>query len=239
MFTTFYPLEYLRKLYVDNYDLILSDKFISCAETQLPLDFEKKTGIKLRKIIGLAPTYKDLFFYNNGEISNFAVDLGIHNYATTVTVNWQSKSGRIYETYDEDIDCNDIEFWFEGLNPLEHHKQLNDYGNTALPFKLKDLSYELVVTALNMDMTIEMNLKEELVSKANDLIKEIDKMMDGYNEKSMKNDRKDGVVHNWKKRVEDDKLIYDIDTGSAGAPFLKKLLVYLSKMEWFTKVEVS
>lgn len=47
------------------------------------------------------------------------------------------------------------------------------------------------------------------------------------------------MAHDWKKRAEDSKLIYDIDTGSAGAPFLKKLLVYLSKMNCFSKVEVS
>lgn len=47
-------------------------------------------------------------------------------------------------------------------------------------------------------------------------------MMDEYNTKSMKKDRKDGAVYNWKRRMENDKLIYDIDTGSAEPAFLKK-----------------
>ena len=86
-------------------------------------------------------------------------DIVIYNYASYVTVNWKSKLNKYNTPSDAIIDCNDIEFWFEGLNPLEYHKQLNN--DTTLPFKLKDLSYELVITALNMDMTIEMWLKEQ------------------------------------------------------------------------------
>lgn len=67
----------------------------------------------------------------------------------------------------------------------------------------------------------------------------IDKMMDEFNNASLKKDRKDGIVHNWKRRVEDNNLLYDIDTGSAGMVFLKKLLQHLSKLNCFYKVEVS
>ena len=107
-----------------------------------------------------------------------------------------------------------------------------------LPFKIKDLSYELVVTRLNMDMTIEMQLKKGELSKADSIIEEIDKLIDDYNIQSEKKDRKNGVVHNWKRKVEISKLVYDIDTGSAGSWFLKKFLQQLSTMNKFDKVEV-
>ena len=81
-----------------------------------------------------------------------------------------------------------------------------------------------------MDMTIEMLPKEDQIKNASAIIDDIDKMIDDYNIKSEKKDRKDGVVHNWKSKAEADKLIYEIDTGSAGAVFLKKLLQYLSKL---------
>ncbi len=87
-------------------------------------------------------------------------------------------------------------------------------------------------------MTIEMSLKEEQYANATILLNDIDKMIDDFNNKSMKKDRKDGVVHNWRRRIESDKLIYEIDTGSAGVLFLKKLLKYLSTLNCFNKVEI-
>ena len=232
-----YPVDLIIKIFKENCNVTLSKEFIACADIQLTQDFLLHTGIKIGKYIGIGFSSKPFFFYNRGEVSKMHSFISINSYGNEVSINWKSKSGRIYETFDTDIDCNDITFWFEGLDPLEYHKQLQP--NNSLPFKLKDLTYELIITALNMDMTIEMWLKEDDVAKAPALLEDIDKMMDDFNMKSMKKDRKDGVVHNWKRRNENDKLIYDIDTGSAGVIFLKKFLMYLSKSDRFTRVEIS
>lgn len=236
MLKNFYPVDMLIKMYSDHLNMTLSKEFIDCADTQLSQDFTLRTGIKINKEIGLSPMIMK-FSYEVGSISRMHTSLIINNYGNDVYINWKSKSGRIYATSDTDIDCNDVDFWLDGLDPLEYHKQLQP--NNTLPFKLKELTYELIITNLNMDMSVEMFLKDEFVPDTSALIKVIDKKIDDYNIKSLKKDRKDGVVHNWKRRIENDRLVYEIDTGSAGAIFLKKFLIQLSKLGAFTNVEIS
>ena len=50
--------------------------------------------------------------------------MGINYKLTKVTILWKSKSGRIYDLADTDIDCNDIELWFDKLDPLLCQKQM-------------------------------------------------------------------------------------------------------------------
>jgi hypothetical protein len=108
------------------------------------------------------------------------------------------------------------------LNATLYHKQL--FPKVELPFKLKDLSYELVVTRLNLDCVIELYLSNEDATKALERINEINKFIGDFNTKSEKMDRKYGVVHNWKAEVEEGKIVYQLDLGSVGMFFFKKLL---------------
>lgn len=228
------------------YSLLVSESFIKCANEQLTQQFINQTGLKPGKNLRLVmlshgfnlPVYGEYLIPSKNSSGNkLCITLWVNHNQNPVTIYWKSKTMAYQPKLHEEVDCNDIEFWFESLDPLLYHQQL--YPNVTLPFKLKDLSYELVVQRLNMDMVIEMVLNENEIPNTSFIVDKIDKMMNDYNNKSMQKDREDGVVHNWKKKVEDNKLIYDIDTGSAGAPFLKKLLVYLSKMNCFSKVEVS
>ncbi len=237
MFKNFYPEHLIISYFKNHHKIDISKDFIDCADVQLTKDFLLKTGIKITKNIGLGFSLYPEFFYHCGEVSTISSNISINNYANASTINWKSKSGRIYDPGDAAIDCYDIVFWFERLDPLEYYKQLQP--NNTLPFKLNNLTYELVVSALNMDMAIEIWLKNEQVTYANLLVEKIDQMIDDYNVKSLKEDRDGGVVHNWKRRIENDKLIYDIDTGSAGVIFLKKFLMFLSKLNTFHKIEVS
>ena len=243
MGTLFQSLEVAQLMFRGS-ELLASDSFLACADKQLTEIFIKETGIKPDKNVCLVPTSHgiNLPIYGTYIIPNtnkkarmlYTALVVNHNW-NFITVYWKSKTNKLYKL-NSDVDCDDIIFWFGSLDPLLYHKQL--YPKEKLPFKIKDLSYELVVTRLNMDMTIEMQLKKGELSKADSIIEEIDKLIDDYNIQSEKKDRKNGVVHNWKRKVEISKLVYDIDTGSAGSWFLKKFLQQLSTMNKFDKVEV-
>lgn len=244
MNTLFSNIELSITMLRNGYSLEISRSFLSCADIQLTKFFIQNVGLNPGKNIccilseqGLQiPIYSSYNIPNTNYVGRkLQILLYVNHNWNPISIFWKSKTNKDYKLHDS-IDCNDIEFWFEGLTPLEYHKQLKP--NDTLPFELKDLNYELVITALNMDMTIEMWLKEEQINNATTLIKNIDTLINDYNIKSEKKDREDGVVHNWKRRAEADKLVYDIDTGSAGAPFLKKFLTNLSKLDSFSKVEV-
>ncbi len=220
---------------VYSFKINISKQFIKCADKQLSALFKKITGLSFNTHIGLF-FQNDRFDYQKNNTSSLLSALIINHNSNKLYVLWKSKSGRIYDIADTDIDCNDIEFWFDELDPLLCQKQM--YPKEELPFKLKNLSYELVITRLNMDMTVEMTLHKEALVKENETIIQVDNFIDGYNKKSEEKDRINGVVHNWKREIKENKIIYEIDTGSAGSHFLKQLLKFLSKLNCFEKVEV-
>lgn len=214
----------------------ISEEFITCLDKQLTNLFELKTGIKINRHISVAISgiKPDYFNYKKGPISQYSHNFYFNHNWEKLTIKWKSRTSRIYEFHDTDIDCDDIEFWFDNLDVALVHKYL--YPKVSLPFKLKDLTYELVVTRINMDCSIEMHLKEGIESEIS--IKQIDNFIADFNEKSEKKDRKDGVVHNWKREFVDDKIVYELDLGSTGAVFLKKLFLYFSKLNTFEKIEI-
>ncbi|HTL07990.1 MAG TPA: hypothetical protein VL307_07020 [Chitinophagaceae bacterium] len=215
----------------------MSMAFADCANQQLSLAFARDAGIKLSKLISISWAGGPDFFYEKGNVSKFASDIWINHHHNPINIAWQSTSGRIYDIADTDIDCNDIQFWFEGFDALLYHRQM--FPTVKLPFRLKDLSYELQVLRLNMDCSIEMTIKETDLHRADELTNSIDDFIDNYNKASEKKDRSFGVVHNWRSTAVDNKLMYEIDTGFTGARFLKKLLLFLSSLSAFEKVEVK
>ncbi len=243
-----FPEAYIESLKFQKFAPIPSLEFISCADKQLTPFFENFVGIKVNKNVGISISMhseapdgyhvisQSLQLYQKDIVSKLAFTLYINHNWNQVFVLWKSKSGRIYDMADTDMDCNDIEFWFEGLDPLLYHKQL--YPKAKLPFQIKNLSYQLVITRLNMDCTIEMELKEGDVKNTDDLIHKIDKFIVKFNEAPEKNEKNNGVVHNWQRQAEGIKIVYEIDTGFAGPVFLKKLLPFLSKMNCFLRVEI-
>lgn len=220
------------------HNIPISLEFINCADRQLSPFFEKTTGLKFNKHIGLSIGEENHFLYTSGIISKLSMVLYInHNWNYDIYMTWKSKSGHIYKPGDADIDCNDIEFGLEGLDPVLYHKQM--YPKAELPFKLKNLSYKLVINRLNMDCTMEMILKKEIITNAEGLIKKVDDFINRFNEESVKKNREEGVIHNWNHRIEGDKLIYNIDTGFAGLALTKKLLPFLSMLNSFEIVEIN
>ncbi len=229
-------LEYTIINYKKFVGIDVSEEFLKCAEEQLKEDFELKTGIKINKDIGFSTPGAE-YNYQKGVVSQCSRLLYVNHNWDPVTIKWESKSGRIYEHHDTDIDCNDVTFWIEGLDVDLIYKQL--YPSQILPFKLKDLGYELQVTRINIDCTLEINLRGDCPkSKADELAQQTDNFIAGWNDKSEKQGRKNGIIHNWNYQIENDKIIYEIDLGSTGPLFFKKLLPFFSGFGIIEKIEI-
>lgn len=220
-----------------HHNLNISIEFVTCANIQLTIYFERLTGIIVNaKTVSITTILDDSqFFYHKGAVSKLASCLYVNHNWNYITIAWRSKSDRIYELDDTDIDCEDIEFWFEGMDPLLYHKQL--YPKVELPFQLKNLTYGLKVERLNMDMTVAVTLKKDTDAKETE--NKVFDFINQYNKKSEAKNREDGVIHNAHSKIEGNQIIFDIDTGFTGVVFLKKLLKYLSKLNAFDKVEIT
>jgi hypothetical protein len=72
-----------------------------------------------------------------------------------------------------------------------------------------------------------------------EVIDEISQFINEFNEDSAMNDRKDGVVHNFHVVVEGEQIKLEMDLGSAGIEFYKRLLKKLSTMNCFSKVSIG
>lgn len=217
------------------YNVEVSEAFISCADVQLTALFERQTGLKAGKNVCFAVT-SDKLDYKKGTESQLSIEIFINHHWNPIIIKWRSKSGHIYDLADTDIDCNDIEFGFGELDAALYHRQLYPGGN--LPFKLKDLSYELQVDRLNVNAEITLLLRQPEDTDA--LIRDIEDMKEAYNMASEKKGRKYGVVHNSKGHaINGYTIMYEFDLGSAGMLFLKKLLEFLSSKNFFNRVIIG
>lgn len=215
----------------------LSKEFVSCADQQLTNSFELQTGLKPNKRIEIGWAYEPVFSYASGEISKFAAELWVNNKNNPITVAWRSLSGKVYQLTDTSIDCNDIRFWLENIDPVLYSRQL--YPKITIPFGIKDLSYQLIIERINTDMTVEMQLKRDMAVNAGELTKKIDGFLNDYNILSEKKNRSNGVIHKWKSNFQDNVLTYDIDLGSGGFLAVKKMIGFLSTLNSFDEVKFS
>ena len=223
------------------YNVVVSAQFIDCADTQLTNLFVKKTGIKAGKkaCFSISPTGSDTkFHYIRDVVSVIKLELFINHNWNPIKICWSSKSGHIYNIDDTDIDCGDINFWFDHLDTALYLQQF--YPKVKLPFKLSKLSFDLVINRLNIDCLMILKTDTSRSNEADSIVQEIDNFIDDWNLKSEKKNRADGVIHNSKGKWEDSEtIVYEIDLGSTGFSFLKQLLTFLSKTGFFKKVEFS
>jgi hypothetical protein len=215
----------------------VSEAFINCADAQLTPLFERQTGLKAGNNVCFAITSgTGGLHYKKGKESQISIEIYINLHWNPIIIKWKSKSGRIYDLTDTDIDCNDIEFSFGKLDAALYHRQL--YPGGTLPFKLKDLSYELQIDRLNVDAEISLLLNQPVDTDA--LFREIEDLWQAYNIASEKKERKYGLVHNAKYRaIDDTTILLEFDLGSAGMLFLKKLLEFLSSKNVFERVVIG
>jgi len=237
-FYTEIGLPYMIESYKRNEQIDLSEQFVRCAAKQLRADLENKSKLKISKRVQMGSSPKGTLIVDEvSGISKIPYSIWIANHSNPVEVAWKSKSGRVYTMGDSDIDCNDIEFWFEGIDPALYLKQL--YPKEGLPFKLKPLSFELVITRICHDCVIEMHFKNDVQQNHDHIMDQIDTCIDTFNQKSEKAKKFVGVVHNWKRNVKNNQvLVYELDLGSAELIFFKHLLHFLSELDCFSKVEI-
>jgi hypothetical protein len=238
MYTLFFDISIVIDQFKRTFNVPVSEQFVRCADTQLTELFTRISGLRAGKNLSFSITTDDNdLHYIKDNVSKIDLKLYVNHNWNPIKITWKSKSGRIYNYDDTDIDCADIEFSFEGLDIALYQKQM--YPKDPLPFKLKGLSYELVVERLNVNSTINMELRKDAAIDTDSVIRQIADFINDYNTKSEKKDRKYGVVHNAKFSFENGQIKCDIDFGSAGVSFLKKLLQAISEMNHFAKVVIE
>jgi hypothetical protein len=145
--------------YMHNYNVVVSRAFLTCAEFHLRAFFTKQTGVSLPNNKIATSAQLDTLVY--GEVSSFQSSLFINHEYLFTKICWRSPSGRIYKMGDEDIDCDDIQFWQEGIDAKLVHQYLHPTFKNPFKLKERDLAYELVITNLAIDLDIEMTLKTD------------------------------------------------------------------------------
>jgi len=226
-----YTNEYVQK----EFGFKFSRRFLEIAEIQLPHFFEVFTGLKVNKHISMSSFKSKVFVNEVTGVSAIAATIYINHNWNPITVAWQSRSGKIYKTDDEEIDEKDIVFFLDRLDAALYYKQL--YPKATLPFNLKNLNYELIVERLNIDFTLLLTLKENADFNIASFTEIFSSMIEKLNIASEKKDYKNGVVHNITKiEQQGNSVEICIDMGSASFYFLKKILIYLSNLQCFEKV---
>jgi hypothetical protein len=104
--------------------LSFSESFLNCANLKLSKNFELQTGLKINIHIKLSPHSIEPLNLIYDTISSFASGVSVGIWGNSIKICWKSKSGVIYKLTNEVIDCNDIEFWMEGLDAKLYHQQL-------------------------------------------------------------------------------------------------------------------
>jgi hypothetical protein len=226
-------------------EIKISKKYLIIAGKKLFDNFVKHTSISDKKNIIIAFPLKDsnmkfeVFILN--EVSKVNWYLVVLASLIPVTICWKSKSGRIYKISDEDIDENDIEFWFEDLDVLAIYKEL--YPNNPLPFKLKNIQFELEILRLDLELELKIDLKDANLELIDLIETQVENFIDKWNKKAEK-DTEDklgmGLVHNTKTSLKSNcEIIFAIDMGSSDVAIIKKIIMMLNKTEGIKKVTIS
>lgn len=134
MKTLFGDLELTIEVFKRRYSCNISKQFLYYMNNQLTVLFTQGTFLTINNNVCIAWSDENDFVFQKDTISKLSFCIYINHNWNPIFVAWKSKSGKIYDIADTDINENDIEFWFEGLDPLLYHKQL--FPNEVLPFKL-------------------------------------------------------------------------------------------------------
>lgn len=249
-FFVFFNSSYTWRDIRDVYGIAISDSFLNCANNQLKLNFEKQTGIKVKnKKCCISIFSVDHFQYSKEKTSSLDIGVVINNDSSMAKICWNSKSNRIYELSDEDIDCEDIKFWFEYLNPLLYHRQLNP--KEALPFKISKPYFGLEINHIMVDFVICISFISSTFEDIKLIIDKINNLINNWNKRTEKEDyiqetqSKDyydskGVVHNLSiSKIEANYCELSIDLGSADVIIIKKIIQLLDKEKGILKVLIE
>lgn len=214
-----------------------------CIGHNLPILVEEITGININK-----PPYTVLSI-------NFDYDCPEVNYSEANGINWmkfevltyvkvtgplilcfQHKDGRKLDYFSNDFDCNDVKFWIKEF-PLKEFFDIYYSQPRKLPFKLPKLKYEFEFFGLvSEDISISIELIDFSSSNVKICEQLIEDKLNEYNKKSIANDYKFGVVHNFSFENEGNIILVHIDFGSASLSLLKEILITLNIKDFIKKV---
>jgi hypothetical protein len=217
-------------------DLFSCPEFYHCADEQLEQELLKHfRWQKIPKGVGLSGSLRSFHEgYSPGGISWWESNICVGAYTSSCYVYWRTRSGRVYHPSDIP-DCDDLEFWIEKLDVAAFLRAL--YGPSSLPFKLKNLSFELKTGAIDMSMTAFLLPAPE--RELNDVQKAVDDLTAEINQQSEAKGRKFGVVHNWRTETEGNGLRMNFDMGSADFTWLKKWLQALSDLNLLLELRLG
>jgi hypothetical protein len=214
--------------------ILISESFLDCANVKLSKYFELNTGLNVNMHIKLSSyIHEPINLLYNSISSSFECHIVVAAYGNPVKICWKSKSGIIYKLTDEVIDCNDIEFWIEGLDAKLYHQQM--YPKVSLPFKFKDLPFELEILRLYIECVVIIEHHEPLPENIKDKYVIIDQLIGKGIEKGYGG----GYIHNFKSTWEGATVTYTIDVGSVGIVFIKKIVQKLKEIEGIKKVTIT
>ncbi len=249
----FYKVNLMQSIIKNVYKLDTSLEFLTCADNKLTDWFYNKTGLRASKTISIGITFAYKIKedgtvetdeniireknYVKNEISGMPFSLHIRKNENPVLMVWWSKSGRIYELTDTDIDYDDIEFALNPFEPQLYYTQLN-YRDPH-PFNTENFSFELEVVSLGINTTMELNIHSGKESFIQEFVQKAYAFIETYNNKSMAKNRKYGVVHSSLVTHKNNKVTIELDAGSAGIRFYESLLKMISATSYFSRVTMS
>lgn len=116
------------------FKVTMSDAFWKAADEQLTRLFQEQTSIPIKdRTIWIGWNQDDPFHYEKGETSKLKAILWLKYGSIPVFLCWRSASGRIINMSDTDVDGNDLQCWWEGLD-IERTKFLNKPVWSLFPF---------------------------------------------------------------------------------------------------------
>jgi len=242
------PSLYQRGFTIDFYNYFKTNSeniedFAHCLGFNLPKLIEDLIGVKLE-----SPPYDVLsinFDSRYPEI-NYSEEDGINwmklevlTYVTDtghLILCFQHNDGRKLDYFSKDFNCNDVKFWIKEF-PLKEFFDIYYSQPRKLPFKLPKLKYEFEFFGLvSEDISISIELIDFSATNIKICEKLIKDKINGYNKKSIANDYKFGVVHNFSFENEGKNIIAHIDFGSASLALLKEILMAINIKDFIKKV---
>lgn len=219
------------------YGLLFSQQFCEFFSKNFTKEFYNVTGLRPSTKVTLAgyKQHNDLPIYQPGLVSKLNLVLWIMpEYNDNISFCWKSKSGEIINPTKENFNEDDLECWIEGLKPLEYWGQVGTVKKSH-PFEMKNIPFNVKV----FDFGVEMILRIYAKNDYNRIKEVVSNTIEKFNDISEANNRKKGVVHNHRFVHENDYLLLQIDTGSAGIEIIKKILKQMAKMNTIEKVEID
>ena len=234
-------IELVKVMILNQYKIATSLEFLNCADEQLTDLFIKATGLKPNKNLSISIPINlgHSQLLDVGSVSKLKVNLYVNHNWNPIEILWVSKSGRIYKIDETNIDCNDIHFYYSRLEVDLYLKQYLPKGQ-MLPFSTEKLPFTLEVSRLNVDCILSITIKRGFETVLESFISDVYGFIEVFNSTSEKKARDEGVIHNIKGQIiGKNEIAFDIDLGSVGVTFLKKILIFLSEQEGVEKVIIS